>query len=468
MKKPFLDQHFLLHTPTAQHLYHSVAKDLPIIDYHNHLSAQDIYHDIHYRSIADAWLSHDHYVWRAMRSNGVDEHYITGDASDFEKFEKWCETVPYLIGNPFYHWAHMELQRYFGITELICPENCDQIWQQCNEQISGNGFSTQQLLERMNVESLCTTDDPLSDLRYHRHLAETDFSVKVLPTFRADDVFNIDNSKKFVTWVAKLASTTDSRIQNIDELFKALTQRFDYFHQHGCRLSDLGLKTIPYADGTLEDANQALIKVLAGKPLSDQEIQQFKTQLFLFLGQKNHDLGWVMQIHIGVLQDTNKRRFEQLGGATGFSAIDDTCIAQNLGKLLSSLDYQHSMPKTILYCLNPKDNYVLGAMIGAFQDSDCGPGKIQLGAAWWFNDQKDGIINQLKTLGNLGALGRFVGMLTDSRSFLSYPRHEYFRRILCNLIGEWVEQGELPEDKALLERLISDICYRNAKGYFDL
>ncbi|MGF1702892.1 glucuronate isomerase [Photobacterium makurazakiensis] len=468
MNKRFLDDNFLLQNETAKQLFHTYAKQLPIIDYHNHLSAKEIHDDIQFSSISDAWLGHDHYKWRAMRANGIEEQFITGEADARDKFEKWCESVPYLIGNPLYHWNHLELQRYFDVDVLINKENSEAIWEACNSQLSQPTHSARNLLRMMNVESLCTTDDPLSDLEYHKTLAADGFEIKVLPTFRSDDLFYIENTNKFLSWVDRLAGKTNINIDSLDSLFSALSQRFAYFHQVGCRLSDMGIKTVPYAESTIEDADLVLKKVLAGNDIDQHEVDVFKTQIFHYIGQMNHELGWTMQLHIGVLQDPNQRRVEELGGATGFSSMDDTIFANNLSKLLSDLDYRRQLTKTIIYSLNPRDNAVIATLVGAYQDSDFGPGKIQFGSAWWFNDQKEGMVDQLKTLGNIGVLGRFVGMLTDSRSLLSMPRHEYFRRILCNLLGQWVEDGELPNDEALLKQTVEGICYYNAKQYFNL
>ncbi|MGR5001987.1 glucuronate isomerase [Vibrio celticus] len=468
MNSPFIGENFLLNNETSQHLFHSYAKQLPVIDYHNHLSAKEICEDIRFSSISEAWLGHDHYKWRAMRANGITEHYITGEAEARDKFDKWCQSVPYLIGNPLYHWNHLELKRYFDVDLIINEENGAQIWESCNLQLSQPSHSARNLLRMMNVESLCTTDDPLSDLEYHKALADEGFEIKVLPTFRSDDLFYIENSEKFLNWVSRLAQKTQSNIETLDELFLALDQRFTYFHEMGCRLSDMGIKTVPYVKSSKDDADAVFKKALEGQSISQREVDVFKTQIFNFIGKKNHELGWTMQLHIGVLQDPNQRRFEELGPATGFSSIDDTTFAQNLSKLLSDLDYQRKLSKTIIYALNPRDNAVIATLIGAYQDSDFGPGKIQFGSAWWFNDQKQGMEEQLKTLGSIGMLGRFVGMLTDSRSLLSMPRHEYFRRILCNLIGQWVEDGELPNDEALLKQTVEGICYANAKQYFKL
>ena len=468
MAEQFIGENFLLGNKTAQHLFHDYAKSLPIIDYHNHLSAQEINEDINFTSITDAWLGHDHYKWRAMRTCGVKESYITGDASERERFDKWCQTMPLLIGNPLMHWTHLELQRYFDIDLVINQNNADAIWERCNKLLATPEYSARNLLRSMNVESLCTTDDPLSDLEHHKALADDGFEIKVLPTFRADDLFYIENSEKFRGWINRLSSKVSTEIKTINDLFSAVETRFDYFHENGCRLSDIGIKVVPYKQCTVADADAVFRKVVAGESINQSEIDIFKTQIFQFLGTQNNKLGWAMQIHIGVLQDPNKRRFEEVGPATGMSAMDDQTFANNLAHLLSDLDYNHDLTKTIIYCLNPRDNAVVASLIGAFQASDSVPGKIQFGSAWWFNDQKDGMLSQIKMLGNMGALGCFVGMLTDSRSLLSMPRHEYFRRILCDLIGQWVEEGEVPNDEAMLKTLVEGICYQNAKNYFAL
>lgn len=468
MAEKFIGENFLLRSKTAQHLFHTHAKKLPIIDYHNHLSAQEINEDINFSSITEAWLGHDHYKWRAMRSCAVEEYLITGDGDDRDRFDKWCQTVPYLIGNPLMHWTHLELQRYFNIDLIINEQNADAIWERSNALLAQPEYSARNLLRSMNVESLCTTDDPLSDLEHHKALADDGFEVKVLPTFRADDLFYIENSEKFTHWVRRLSTKCEMEINSIETLFSAVQLRFDYFHTHGCRLSDIGIKIVPYKECSLQDADAVLRKVLAGEAISQDEVEIFKTKIFHFLGVQNNKLGWVMQIHIGVLQDPNKRRFEQVGPATGMSAMDDQAIASNLAHLLSDLDYNRDLTKTIIYCLNPNDNAVIASLIGAFQDSDHVAGKIQFGSAWWFNDQKDGMRKQMKMLGNMGVLGHFIGMLTDSRSLLSMPRHEYFRRIVCDLIGQWVEEGEVPNDEVMLKEIVEGICYKNAKKYFQL
>lgn len=463
----FIHKDFLLQGETAKRLYHDYAAQLPIIDYHNHLDAKEIYQNFQYSNIAEAWLSCDHYLWRALRSNGVDEHYITGDASDYQKFQKWCEIMPYLIGNPLYHWCHLELKKFFDLDLLLNPENCDAIWKHCNQMLSNDSHRFQTLLEMSRVDTLCTTDDPLSDLAYHDKLHASNFTVKVLPTFRADSLIEIENQTTFQNTIDKLANIADIEIVDFASYAKAITSRIDYFAQHNCRLSDLGLKVVNFAVYDSQVLDQVIAKVKSGSALNSEEISQFKTAVFEVLGKAYYKHGWSMQIHIGVLTNVNKRRLNALGGGTGFSVISDNAIAENLSHLLSLLDQERQLPQTIVYSLNPKDSPVLGSIIGAFQDSDAQPGKMQLGSAWWFNDHKNGMEKQLQDLANLGALGRFVGMLTDSRSVLSLSRHDYFRRILCNLLGKWVDQGELPDDEALLKQSVENICYYNANQYFN-
>ncbi|NOI34462.1 glucuronate isomerase [Vibrio cyclitrophicus] len=463
----YIHKDFLLQGDTAKRLYHDYAAGLPIIDYHNHLDAKEIYDNHQYDNIAQAWLSCDHYLWRALRSNGVNEYYITGDASDYEKFQKWCETMPYLIGNPLYHWCHLELKKYFGLDLLLNSENCAVIWQHCNQKLSQESHRFQSLLKESRVDTLCTTDDPLSDLSYHDKLNRSEFSVQVLPTFRADSLIEIENQSNFQKTLNSLAFITDINVVDFASYAQAITSRVDYFAQHNCRLSDLGLKVVDFSHYHPDVLDQAIAKVKRGDALNSEEISQFKTAVFEVLGKAYHKHGWSMQIHIGVLINVNKRRFDDLGGGTGFSVISDNPIAENLSHLLSLLDQDRQLPQTIVYSLNPKDSSVLGSIIGAFQDSDAQPGKVQLGSAWWFNDHKAGMEKQLQDLANLGALGRFVGMLTDSRSVLSLSRHDYFRRILCNLLGKWVDDGELPNDEPLLKQSVENICYQNAKQYFN-
>ncbi|RKF17887.1 glucuronate isomerase [Alginatibacterium sediminis] len=463
---PFINSNFLLQGETARGLYHNIACQLPIIDYHNHLDAKAIFENQKYQSITEAWLSSDHYFWRALRSNGVEERYITGDASDYKKFQMWCETMPYLLGNPLYHWCHLELKTYFDLDLVIKPENCDAIWEHCNRLLQLDSHSIQQLLLSSKVDTLCTTDDPLSDLAYHRKLSVSDFKVQVLPTFRADSLFDIENAVGFNQVLRQLEQVTEIPITDFESYAQAMLSRVQYFADTGCCLSDLGLKIVDFALCLPKRLDYIMAKIQSFELLTQLEIAQFKTAVFRVLGKAYHKYGWSMQIHVGVLTNVNVRRLNSLGSGAGFSVINDKTIANNLSLLLSMLDEKRQLPQTILYSVNPKDSVVLGSILGAFQDSDCSPGKIQLGSAWWFNDHKSGMEQQLQDLANLGCLGRFIGMLTDSRSVLSFSRHEYFRRILCNFIGEWADKGEIPNDADLLTQLVENICYLNAKRYF--
>ncbi|RCS69990.1 glucuronate isomerase [Vibrio casei] len=467
MTPSYIHDDFLLQTDTAKKLFHSYAKSLPIIDYHNHLDAKDIYLNSQFQTISEAWLIQDHYVWRAMRSCGVDEHYITGEASEFEKFDHWCRCMPNLLGNPLYPWSHLELKRYFEIDSLIEPQNTNMLWQSCNQKLSQQNFKMQSIIERSNVEVLCTTDSPLSTLKYHKRLAESDFKTKVLPTFRGDDIYQIEDSHKFKLIIEQLSDICDGSITCFSEYLNALTQRIDYFHHHGCRLSDLGLKKVHFTSSTAIECDTIFTKILADVSINDVEKMQLESAIFIHLGKTYHQYGWCMQLHIGVHTNVNTRRLKTLGAGSGFSVMHDGQIIEPLCQLLDQLDQDRMLSKTILYCLNPKDFDSLACIIGAFQDSDSASGKIQLGPAWWFNDHKRGMEKQLESIANLGALGCFVGMLTDSRNVFSLSRHEYFRRVLCNLIGRWAEQGEIPNNPALLKTIVENICYYNARQYFN-
>ena len=464
--KKFMDENFLLNSETAVKLYHEYGKHMPIIDYHCHLNPKEIAENKRYRNITEIWLGGDHYKWKAMRSNGVDEKYITGDAEDKEKFLKWAETVPYTIGNPLYHWTHLELKKYFEIDTILSPETAEEIWEKCNRLLQKEEFTARGLIERSNVKVICTTDDPIDTLEYHKAIAEDEsFSVSVFPTFRPDKGINIEK-EGFIEWIQKLEKVVGREIKNCEQLLIALEERIEFFHQLGCRVSDHALDPVVFENGTLKEVNIIFDKALKGENLSETEIKKYKTQVLLFLGKKYAKLGWAMQLHIGTIRNVNTRMMKHLGPDTGFDTIGDYIFAQPLAKFLDALDCENQLPKTILYCLNPRDNEVLATMIGSFQGGGI-PGKIQFGSGWWFNDQKDGMIRQMVALANMGLLSRFVGMLTDSRSFLSYTRHEYFRRILCNLLGEWVENGEAPDDLQLLGKIVEDICYRNASYYFE-
>ncbi|GEP62655.1 uronate isomerase [Clostridium beijerinckii] len=464
--KNFMDENFLLSNQTAIDLYHNYAKNLPIIDYHCHIDPKEIYENKKFSNITEAWLYGDHYKWRAMRSNGIDEKCITGDGSDYDKFLAWSQTIPMAIGNPLYHWTHLELQRFFGIYEPLDEDTAPEIWKRANELLNGEGFNVRDLIIKSNVETICTTDDPIDTLEYHIKIKEdASFNVNVLPTLRPDKGIEI-NLDGFVSWVKDLEKVSEVSINNYDEFLKALDSRIRFFHSVGCRIADHGIDgVVVYADSSKEEAEAIFAKALEGKSISIDEEKKYKTYTLRHVFKLYHELGWTMQLHIAALRSNNTKMLEKIGVNTGFDSINDESIAYPLSRLLDSVDRENSLPKTILYTLNPKDNYVLGTMIGNFQ-GDGIPGKMQFGAAWWFNDNKDGMIEQMKALGNLGLLGRFIGMLTDSRSFLSYTRHEYFRRIACNLIGEWVENGEVPKNDKLLKRIVEGICYSNAKEYF--
>lgn len=465
--KAFMDEDFLLESQTAVKLYHEYAALMPIFDYHCHLSPKEIAENKRYRNITELWLGGDHYKWRAIRSNGVDEKYITGNGSDKEKFEKWAETMPNCIGNPLYHWTHLELRRYFGINELLSPATEDSIWERCNTMLKQDAFTAKKLIARSNVRVVCTTDDPVDSLEYHKAIADDKaFAVKVLPAFRPDKGINIEK-EDFIPWLAKLEKIAGIKVTAFDTLKDALISRLEFFHQTGCRISDHGLEPMVFRQGTEEEASIILQKALSGKALTQTEVEVYKTQVLVFLGKQYSRLGWVMQLHIGTMRNNNSRMMNIIGPDTGFDSIGDWSFASALSAFLNTLDRSEELPKTILYHLNPRENEVLATMTGCFQGGKI-PGKIQFGSAWWFNDQKDGMEKQLTALANQGLLSRFVGMLTDSRSFLSYIRHEYFRRILCNLLGSWVEKGEIPDDMALLGQMVKDISYNNAAGYFGI
>ncbi len=404
----FINDDFMLKNETAKRLYHEFAKDLPIIDYHCHIPPEKIAENYKFKNAYDLFLGGDHYKWRLMRSNGIDEEYITGDADDFEKWKMFAKTVPLMIGNPMYHWTHLELKRYFGVNKTLSEKTAEEIWEQVNDCLKKDEFTAQGLVKMSNVETICTTDNPYDDLKYHKQLK--DFDVQILPTFRPD----------------------------LSNIKSDITDRMDYFNENGCKLSD----------HSVDEINDDIIEKL------------------VFLGEEYAKRGWTMQLHIGAMRNNNTRMFEKLGADTGFDSVNDFEIAQGISKLLNALEMKDRLPKTILYTLNPKDNYVLGTMLGNFQKAPT-PGKIQFGSGWWFNDNRDGMEEQMKALANLGLLSRFVGMLTDSRSFVSYPRHEYFRRIFCNLIGRWVEDGEYPDDSEMLKEIVEGVCYNNAKEYFN-
>jgi glucuronate isomerase len=464
--KTFISEDFLLQTEIAKSLYHKYAKPLPIIDYHNHLSPNQIAEDRQFENITQVWLEGDHYKWRAMRAYGINEKYITGDASDKDKFLKWAEVVPYTIRNPLYHWTHLELKNYFGITELLSPDTAEAIWDKTGLLLKQKSHSANGLLKLMNVESLCTTDDPTDNLEYHITIAKDNSRVKTLPTFRPDKAYAVEDAKTYYDYLSKLENSSGIQIHNYQDLIDALQSRVDYFHDVGGRLADHGLEQLYHFDNDLFDIDILFKKVKTNEELSIEEVQFFKAETMIHLGKMYHTKGWTQQLHLGPIRNNNKRLLKELGPDTGFDSIGDFSQARGLSGFLNTLDSTNQLAKTIVYNLNPSDNEVFATMVGNFNDGTI-RGKVQFGSAWWFLDQKDGMEKQLNTLSNQGLLSCFVGMLTDSRSFLSFPRHEYFRRILCNLIGNDVVNGELPNDEKHLGKIVSDICYYNAKNYFD-
>lgn len=463
--KPFLSDDFLLQTETARTLYHQHAAAQPIIDYHCHLPPDQIAQNRQFDNITQIWLYGDHYKWRAMRANGVNERFITGEASDWEKFEKWAETVPYTVRNPLYHWTHLELRRYFGITELLNKASARRIYDQCNALLQTPEYRVQGLLRKMNVATVCTTDDPADTLEHHQALASLDFGTRILPTFRPDKAMTPE-AADYRQYLAKLGAAAGVEIRSYADLLAALRQRHDFFASLGGRLSDHGLEQIYAADYTQEEVAAIFEKALAGQPLGALEIEQFKSAMLVELAIMDWEKGWTQQFHLGALRNNNTRALRELGPDTGWDSIGDFPQARALSRFLDTLDNQNKLAKTILYNLNPADNDLIATMIGNFQDGSVA-GKIQFGSGWWFLDQKDGMEKQLNALSSMGLLSQFVGMLTDSRSFLSFPRHEYFRRILCNLLGRDVENGELPaEELPWLGQLVENISYGNARNYF--
>ena len=465
--KPFMDANFLLTTETAQHLYHNHASKMPIIDYHCHLSPKMIAEDYRFKTITELWLGGDHYKWRAMRANGVNEKYITGDASDWEKFQKWAETVPYTFRNPLYHWTHLELRTAFGITETLNPESAKRIYDACNAKLAEEGMSARGLMKHYQVEVVCTTDDPIDSLEYHRSIRESGFEVKVLPTWRPDKAMAVNDSAAYKKYISLLGEVSGIQIQTYAQLLQALQARHDFFASEGCKVADHGVSAFPWAACTEAEATTLFAKVISGNELTSEEVAKLQTAILLELCRMNHAKGWVQQLHFGPMRNVNSRMFRQLGPDTGFDTIGDYSNGQALARFLDALNVDDKLAKTILYNINPGENAVIGAMAANFQDGIT-PGKIQFGSGWWFNDQIDGMEQQMNTLSLQGLLSRFVGMLTDSRSFVSYPRHEYFRRILCNLVGKDVQEGLIPEcEMPRVEAMIEDICYKNAKQYFN-
>lgn len=464
--KQFMDKDFLLDTETAKKLFHEFAENMPVCDYHCHLSPKEIYENKPAQTITQLWLSGDHYKWRAMRSCGVEERYCTGDATDKEKFEKFAYALQYCIGNPLYHWAHIELQRYFGIDTPLSAATASDIYERANAAISNGDFRPQSLITRSNVKVVCTTDDPIDSLEYHKLLREVDgFDCKVLPSFRPDKALNA-HLDGFADYISQLAICSGVEIKSYKDVIKALLIRVEYFDSVGCRVSDQAFDYVPFSIADDDEIESIFSRAMNGEKISMADADKYRTPILLALGEKYHELGWAMEIHIGAMRNNSTRMFRQLGADTGFDSVGDAEIAQPLSRFLDALDINGVLPKTILFNLNDKDNTVLGTMLGNFQSSEA-ESKIQFGPAWWFLDTMDGMTNQLKTLGNLGVLGKFVGMETDSRSFTSYGRHEYFRRILCALIGRWVEDGWYAYDEEILKEIIQGISYNNAIKYFN-
>lgn len=464
--KKFLDEHFLLSNTTAKRLYHDYAKDMPVIDYHCHLPPAQIAADASFGNLTQAWLYGDHYKWRAMRTNGVHESYCTGNRSDREKFEKWAETVPYTLRNPLYHWTHLELQRYFDINDILSPATAADIYYNASAQLETSGYSTRNLLRKMNVALVCTTDDPADTLEFHQQIRQDGFEIPILPAFRPDQSMNVDDPEKYNQYLQRLEEASGITISSYADLLDALRNRHDFFASQGCSVSDHGIEEIYAEDFHEKDIHAIFLKVRSGHRLSLQEARQIKSALLLQLAEWDWEKGWVQQYHLGALRNNNSRMMRLLGPDTGWDSIGDFSQARALAKFLDRLDSQDKLARTILYNLNPADNELLATMIGNFNDGSIA-GKVQFGSAWWFLDQKDGMIKQLNALSNMGLLSRFVGMLTDSRSFLSYPRHEYFRRIVCELLGQEVENGELPNDIEWIGKVVKDICYYNAQQYFN-
>lgn len=463
--KNFLDENFLLQTKSAQTLYHSYSKGMPIIDYHNHLIPEQIANNSQFENITQVWLQGDHYKWRAMRTNGVNEKFITGEASDKDKFLKWAETVPYTMRNPLYHWTHLELQRYFGIHDLLSPKTAESIWEQTAEKLAMPDYSVRNLLKKMNVEVVCTTDDPIDNLQYHQQFAKEMESFKMLPAFRPDKAMNSDDVFALNAYINQLEAVVLKSISSFQDYLSALKDRHDFFAANGCSVSDHGLEQIYAEDYTEAEVAGIFDKIRSNQNISHLENLKFKSAMLVYFAQWDHEKGWVQQYHLGALRNNNARMLRVNGPDTGFDSIGDFSQARALSKFLDRLDNQDKLTKTILYNLNPADNELIATMIGNFNDGSVA-GKVQFGSAWWFLDQKDGMTKQINTLSNMGLLSRMVGMLTDSRSFLSFPRHEYFRRLLCDIFGQDMENGELPNDIEWIGKLIQDISYNNAKEYF--
>lgn len=465
--KNFMDRNFLLQTETAQKLYHEHAAKMPIIDYHCHLIPQMVAEDHKFRSITEVWLGGDHYKWRAMRSNGIPEKYCTGsDTTDWEKFEKWAETVPYTFRNPLYGWTHLELKTAFGIDKVLNPKTAREIYDECNEKLKQPEFSARGLMRHYNVETVCTTDDPIDNLEWHKKTKESGFEIKMIPAWRPDKAMAVENPQNFRGYIEKLAEVSGIQISKFQDVIDALQKRHDFFAENGCKLSDHGIEEFYAEDYTMPEIEAIFNKVYGGKELTNEEIRKYKSAMLTIFAEMDYESGWAQQFHYGAIRDNNTKMFNLLGADTGFDSIGQFNTAKSMSKFLNRLASEDKLTKTIIYNLNPADNEVVATMLGNFQDGTV-PGKIQWGSGWWFLDQKDGMEKQMNALSLLGLLSRFVGMLTDSRSFLSYPRHEYFRRVLCNLIGKDIENGEIPvSEMERAEQMVEDISYYNAKNYF--
>jgi glucuronate isomerase len=463
----FIDDNFLLQSETARRLYHDYAAPEPILDYHCHLSARDVAEDRRFSNLFDIWLEGDHYKWRAMRANGVDERLITGDAAPYDKFLAWARTVPFTLRNPLYQWTHLELKRYFGIDSLLDERTAPAVWKRANEMLAGPGLTARAILRRFRVMALCTTDDPADDLHDHQAIALSGFSVPVYPAFRPDRAFEVHLPERWNAWLDRLEIAADREIRSLRSLLDALERRHEYFHSLGCRLSDHGLNCCPAEDCGEGEAQDTFRRARAGQAASDRDYLRFASFLMFFLAGLDARKNWTKQLHLGAIRNANSAMVASLGPDTGYDSIGDFPQIRSLARFLDALEREGALPKMILYNLNPADNYAIAALAGSFQ-SGAVPGKIQYGSAWWFLDQKEGIEAQLNALSNCGLLSRFIGMLTDSRSFMSYPRHEYFRRVLANLIGSEIERGDLPPDRDLAGNMIRNICYANARSYFGL
>jgi glucuronate isomerase len=463
----FLTEDFLLQNETAKTLYHEHAEKMPVFDYHCHLSPQQIADDIQFENITQAWLYGDHYKWRAMRTNGTNERYCTGNATDFEKFEKWAQTVPFCIRNPLHHWTHLELKRYFGIDKLLNADTAKEIYEKCSELINSPRFSTRNIMRKMNIKAVCTTDDPTDSLEHHIKISKDGFDIKVLPTWRPDKGMATENVVLLNQWIDKLAGMTDIDIKDFVSYLQAIKKRHDFFHEVGCRISDHGIETAYAENYTGREITSIFNKIRSQKNVTTDEQLKFKSAMLVEFALMDNEKSWVQQFHFGALRNNSSRMLQTLGPDTGFDSIIDIEMAKPLAKFLDKLDANNKLAKTILYNLNPRDNELMATMVGNFQDGSV-PCKMQWGCAWWFLDQKDGMEKQINTLSNMGLLSRFIGMLTDSRSFMSYPRHEYFRRILCNILGNDVEKGLIPNDIGLLGEMVENICFNNAKIYFQI